>query len=342
MDKKIIILLIVVLIVIMATGGFELNNRFLSNTPPQKDTSKTKKTNAPTSSAASNGDFSEDYNRNFLSVPDNNFLSPPTRLSPVYTGGKWLDNEEGYTSLDFFSADYLSSSSRFNPLIDLRGHCFNNGKLAANLGIGVRYVSKSHQIYGLNTFFDYRETKWNDHLQQVGVGIEALGEILDFRSNGYFPIGDKTIHSPASKFRFDQYVGIRRRFRKAAWGADIEFGKWIKSSKSCHYNVYSAVGAYYFSTKSRPQDAWGVEARIKAGLGKYFILEVRGGYDPVYNGSVQVSLSLKNLIPYHHSSSADRTSYGDLCWKNLLYQPIQRQEIIVEAPKVCRWKTNWE
>jgi len=61
---------------------------------------------------------------------------------------------------------------------------------SANIGGGYRYyVEEMDRIFGVNAFYDYRDTGLHS-FNQIGVGIETLGTCLDFRANGYFVVGD--------------------------------------------------------------------------------------------------------------------------------------------------------
>ena len=55
------------------------------------------------------------------------------------------------------------------------------------LGIGQRWYNlDQNRIYGLNAFFDYRNTGLNE-FRQLGLGFESLGAFIDFRANAYIP-----------------------------------------------------------------------------------------------------------------------------------------------------------
>jgi hypothetical protein len=71
------------------------------------------------------------------------------------------------------------------PFLDARGHVFNNGKWAANAGAGLRALWKN-RAYGYNTFTTTIEVRDASTRIKLGVGLETLGELFDFRINGYF------------------------------------------------------------------------------------------------------------------------------------------------------------
>src|SRR5689334_4156318 len=110
-----------------------------------------------------------------------------TAIRHIESGG--IGYQQGYTTLEaFFAAD--PSHWKFTPFLDARGHVFDNGKWAANAGIGLRTLW-ADRAYGINAYYDYRNTE-RFHSNQVSMGLETLGARWDFRINGYLPIGAKT------------------------------------------------------------------------------------------------------------------------------------------------------
>ena len=108
----------------------------------------------------------------------------------IESGG--IGYEDGYTTLEAFLASD-PSQWKVTPFLDARGHIFDNGKWAANAGVGLRALW-GNRAYGINTYYDYRNTgRFNSN--QIGAGLETLGELFDFRINGYLPVGAKTSES---------------------------------------------------------------------------------------------------------------------------------------------------
>ena len=93
---------------------------------------------------------------------------------------------KGYSSLDYM----LTAQGGLSEfLLDLRGHVFNDGRVAGNAGAGFRYgiYDDAYRI-GTNLFYDFRSTK-HFFANQVGGGLEFLSDSADFRINGYLPTG---------------------------------------------------------------------------------------------------------------------------------------------------------
>ena len=102
--------------------------------------------------------------------------------------GKGIGYNQGYTTVELL----FSPKNGYDAMLifgDLRGHIFNDGKLAANAGIGMRFLVKD-RICGWNAYYDYRNTR-RQHYHQIALGFESLGERWDVRINGYLPVGAK-------------------------------------------------------------------------------------------------------------------------------------------------------
>ncbi len=111
-------------------------------------------------------------------------------ISASHTEGKGLGYSKGYSSLDLFLSQPFSNRTLV-PFLDLRGHIFNDSKYAANAGLGFRILSKcKKQVWGINAMYDYLQTSQRPY-NQVGGGLEVLGEKWDVRINTYIPVGGK-------------------------------------------------------------------------------------------------------------------------------------------------------
>lgn len=285
----------------------------------------------------------------------------PFRFSLSHTEGKWYDIEVGYTSLESFLA--FVPDQTIIPFADVKWHLFNNGRWAANIGGGLRYTAnQGRNIFGVNLFYDYRESNRHHNFNQIGFGFEYLSSCLDVRLNFYFSgdTKDKTrVHF------FDDYIGpfwaLCRDTRRSLSGGDLEFGSWLVPRAPCQFvNLYLGITPYYFnSSKHHRSDeqnkVYGVTGRLMTLLGEYFTLELRGGYDKSYKGMIQGILSFEMpLDKLFHWETWFKDGCGNSCgndWENgcgngcqlscRAYQPVVRQEMIVLSPKSCCWESNF-
>lgn len=252
-----------------------------------------------------------------------------TTIRHIESGG--IGYEDGYTTLEaFLSPD--PSQWRVTPFLDARGHVFDNGRWAVNAGIGLRALW-GNRTYGINTYYDYRNTR---HLNanQIGVGLETLGELFDVRINGYLPVG-RTISAPYSS-TFAAFSGhhmlISQKFQSAMKGADAEVGFHFGESKWCDF--YAAAGPYYFIGEKTPA-TWGGKGRISATFKDILTLELSDSYDGTFHNKFQGQISLNfSFGPKSKVKEQGRTCIVASALNNRMLQPVGRQEIIViDTPK---------
>ncbi|MCE5318051.1 MAG: inverse autotransporter beta domain-containing protein, partial [Parachlamydia sp.] len=261
------------------------------------------------------------------------------RLYISHVEGDTVAYRGGYTSLGLFAAPTGWGNGNWKPFLDVRGHVFNNGKTAANLGGGLRYYSSClNSVFGVNSYYDYREGPLS-HYHQVGVGLEILGPCLDLRLNGYFPVGNKDGESHAHKFTFPrgQFATCRQR-EEALSGFDAEIGKCFNFCfpRSCRsFCFYAAIGPYFYESRSCADDIWGGQMRFIVQK-NCLNLEVGASYDRQYHtsGYARVEISIPLRWP-----CCEQDCCGDC---GLIYQPVHRQEMIVLSKQHCFWKTNFE
>jgi hypothetical protein len=104
-----------------------------------------------------------------------------------HTESKGVGYKDGYTTIEGFGI--WDANPSFMPFIDLRGHIFNDGKVAANAGIGGRTVIPSiDHIFGLYVYYDTRQSVKGLKVNQLGPGVEILGKRMEGRINATFPL----------------------------------------------------------------------------------------------------------------------------------------------------------
>lgn len=261
-----------------------------------------------------------------------------------HTEGKGLGYSQGYSSLDLFLAQPFCGV-RFTPFVDLRGHVFNDGRFAANGGLGLRGLNLcDNRVWGINFFYDSLLSARLPY-HQVSLGLEALGETWDVRVNGYLPIGRKK--TPIYKLDYDFSSGFLARAREqfAMRGIDGELGYHFR--KMQYFDLYAGLGPYFYFGRSEKtknafrairKNAIGGRLRASAAFLSYFELEGVTSYDSRFNWTGQVNLSLN--IPF------DWTYFGnqaEICTldrvKERLFQPVKRSEIIV-IDRIRRYSSN--
>lgn len=259
-----------------------------------------------------------------------------------HTEGRWLDNHQGYTTLGVFSQVPTNASSNILPFIDMRVHCFNDGKIAANIGGGLRFVGcNCNQVYGVNVFYDYRDTYWNSKLKQIGVGLEMLSSCWEFRLNGYLPVGRQKIHSCLNQFSFPGgFFATCQQRRTVMGGGDVEIGRWFPFGPCNDFNFYAGIGSYFYFPENTKQ-IYGAQGRLILNVGRYLTLEAKGGIDRVFHGMGQGTIIL--TLPFDYFCCRERTNcQPDCCMWDVLCRPVIRQQIIATTKKDCCWTWNWD
>lgn len=247
-----------------------------------------------------------------------------TTIRHIESGG--IGYKDGYTTFEAFLASDPSQWT-VTPFLDARGHVFNNGKWAANIGTGLRTLWRD-RAFGINSYYDYRNTG-RLHSNQIGVGLETLGELFDFRINGYLPVGKKTSgpYDTAFKTFSGNYMLVSQKYQSVMKGADAEFGFHFGKSKS--FDFYAAAGPYYFIGEKNPA-TWGGKARIAGIFKDILTLEISDSYDRTFHNKFQGQISLSfSFGPKSKVKEQGRTCKVANTLNDRMLQPVNRQEIIV-------------
>ena len=263
----------------------------------------------------------------FIDEADEQVLSP-RRVYISHLAGKGLGFPSGYSSLGVFLGQNSHQGDRNESFVNVIGHVFNNGKKAANAGIGRRYMfTPERKVYGINAFYDYRTSY--GHYNQIALGLEMFGCHYDWRVNGYLPVGKKT--------HFNKH-GRRER---ALPGLDAELASSLKNWRPCHFwNLIGAVGPYYYfwnKGDGARKNIFGGKGRLALVYRDYFSLEMRAYYDPVFKGifqgvaAVSLPLGKKTSILSKCTSNASEARLRESS-----LQPVVRNEIIVTKKNMPR------
>lgn len=220
-------------------------------------------------------------------LPSPGFLSPfhKMHVSIRHNEGRGIGYEDGYTTLEAFRIDDTHSEFAM-PFLDIRGHVFNNGKLAGSIGIGGRGLIESiNQNIGVYFYYDVRRVGKGLTANQLSPGIELVGKRMEYRVNGYFPVGKVEGHKYDRKFEENS---IRSKRYHTMTGFDSEVG--LHLTQSTKYDIYAGAGPYYFQTSR--VDSWGGRARLLGRYKEYITLELAYSYDHLFNSIVQGSVAL--------------------------------------------------
>ncbi len=290
----------------------------------------------------------------------------PEHISVSHTEGKGLGYSKGYSSLDvFWSQPY--ASKKVVPYVDLRGHIFNDGKYAANAGFGFRYLSDCYkQVWGGYAMYDYLQTSKRPY-NQVGAGLEVLGENWDVRINGYVPVGKKKTN--IYRFYYEDFDGkgegdpglglgalnlpgfaVKAREQFALNGVDTLAGYHLCRMRFLEFHV--GAGPYYYwgnsakttnAFRSKHKHSFGGRFAIGLSFLDYVFLEGLASYDALFKwtgqGTLVLSLPFDLTFRLNKSKKNSACSESSYCLKKRLYQPALRNEIIA-VDSINRFSTS--
>jgi hypothetical protein len=231
----------------------------------------------------------------------------------------------GYTSLDYF---LMGEGESAEFLLDLRGHLFNNARGAGNAGLGFRIpINGDKSMVGASVFYDIRQAH-DLFCNQIGIGFEWLNRYVDFRTNGYMPIG-KQKHTEKKDFRTfsGTTAKVRYKLQAALPSIDAEVGTPLPRP------FYFAVGTYYlFEQKGiglEVGQAWGARVRADVDCGRYVTLGVSATYDHIFKTRVQGILSINIPFEKNWCEPKKKCKYEtETPRRNLRRVAIMRNEIV--------------
>ncbi|MBS0585087.1 MAG: inverse autotransporter beta domain-containing protein [Verrucomicrobia bacterium] len=231
---------------------------------------------------------------------------------------------KGYTTFDVFLTS-LRLNQECAVFLDLRSQIFDDSLLAANVGLGMRYLGP--WILGVNIYYDYRQTIYLNY-NQIGVGLECLGKYLDFRLNGYFSIGtrESSYYDPEFSYFQNNYLYISEKRDFAFSSANAEFGLSINYFKNAP--IYLALGPYFLS--GNVQTACGQALRASISLREYLKLQISESYDHIFKwlGQVQLALSIPLGRKTKVKTSNKRSYTEEGTFLKKASSPVSRNEVI--------------
>jgi hypothetical protein len=210
----------------------------------------------------------------------------------------------------------------FDGQFDILEDAHNLGQqtlnFAANLGLGWRWLDPSDgQVYGLSAWYD-TDRSHPEFVHQVSVGAEVLGEIWDWRTNGYFPVGT---NREALSFNS---AGPTLDTRLASLtGCDIECGRrlpgWLGETGGV-----SAYGGWYYYRADRTLNTFGASLRLEAILSDNFSVEAKMSSDKLFGTNLAFGITW--MLPA--AGKCKKCQPPSLDYYELV-QPVQRNRTIV-------------
>lgn len=148
---------------------------------------------------------------------------------------------------------------------NLRLRMDDNDSNEGNYGLGIRHMLESGWNLGAYGYFDRRRTEYDNHFNQVTLGVEALSQDWDLRANYYAPVGRRShnVDSLNTAEVSGTTVVFRGGEERSMAGFDAEIG-WrvplFDAGADRQFRIFG--GAYHFS-ESGVDDVSGPRARAE-------------------------------------------------------------------------------
>ena len=207
----------------------------------------------------------------------------------------------------------------------------NEFKFGGSARLGYRHLtSEQDWILGVNAGADL--TGFDDeNFYQVGVGLEALNRGVEFRVNGYLPIGDTTYaqdYSGYSKAFLKNnklfFADVQQDWYNSYSGGDIEIG--LPLSRWNNGSIWAYAGYYYLDAALQQADSSsGVSGRLETRIHDNVAIGATVSYDNIFDtratGYVRLGLTNKFLAGQAAKSTVELAEQQFLALRGL---PVQR------------------
>lgn len=181
---------------------------------------------------------------------------------------------------------------------DVQSRYGEGNSWSGSLGTGYRRLI-NHAIWGGGLFVDRNHSAFGNNFWTLSPSLEKLGEIWDFRVNGYIPVGKKHWQGAWSAAN---ELGIKDYFR--AYGHTItdklvapiqEAGKGLEAEAAYHVHqlpgLTLAGGAYHYHYIDT-NDISGISARLEYAISPSLGLVLSDNYDKERHNQLAIGIKL--------------------------------------------------
>lgn len=208
-------------------------------------------------------------------------------------------------------------------------HSWEENTWLGSLGVGFRHIVGNSFLMGGYVLGSYSNSTSGHDIKIVNPGIEVLGNIWDFRVNGFIPVGDKrwVDQGWADKYGDYQYVKFEghnqydhwyQYYQETGWGGNAEAG--VKLFDVYHTLVKGYLSGYYFDMQHN-DNVRGVGARITINPNSYLQLSLHDTYDNYSHNVIMAGLRLSLYDLFNQHGSAILTNLN-----HRLFDPIENTE----------------
>ena len=219
-------------------------------------------------------------------------------------GGGLYGYSPGYTNIGMFMPYVIEGDSAI-LFLDARGVVTHDGGGGANVGTGWRWwMQDIDRVVGLSAWYDF-DSGHSANYSQIGLSFESLGRYVDYRVNGYIPIGTRahmlssTVNPADTVFRVNDLLFRRTNVQEQTYtGFDAEVGGPLPVLG--RYGVNGYVGGYQFmGNGGRGGNFTGASGRFMAQINEDVSFGVQVTNDHVFgtNTQFQVFVTLPDGAP---------------------------------------------
>lgn len=254
------------------------------------------------------------------------------------------------TASGFGGSDFLGTGDAMVALLgnnqqilwgDAQGRFGEEGTWMGSAGLGYRLVYNDARVLGAYAFMEHDVAPSNNSFWVVSPGIESMGNVWDFRVNGYFPVSSKTQNEGPvfgdqvgiNQFEFftghQQYDRLFDLIEETGSGVDGEIGRTFAPLH--HSRIY--LGGYYFSPQNT-SSVQGISGRLEIPLRSHFKMEAIDTYDNLAHNTALIGLqiSLGGFSNEAYPTDADERILDPVS-RNLSVQSLGNGVPVVQTEK---------
>lgn len=205
--------------------------------------------------------------------------------------GDGLGYDKGYQTFGVFQPIVIEPDELL-LFVNPRGIITYDGQLAGNVGAGLRYFDPAIQrMFGGGFWWDHDDTGFTNY-DQLGISLESLGNMLDFRVNGYLPTNDDekfvSQYYNGNVFFLNQNLGLGRNLvtQSPMKGFDFEAGGGLPGIGDLGLRTYA--GGYYLQGEGRGA-TYGVRGRAELLITQDVWAQVAVTHDQLFGTNVTAS-----------------------------------------------------
>jgi len=232
-----------------------------------------------------------------------------TRFQPRFNvdshAGGLYGYDAGYTNIGAFIPFAIEGEEAI-VFVDVRGLLsYDDGGGGANVGAGWRWWMRDvDRLIGLSAWYDTSNGGIGPNFHQLGLSFESLGRYVDYRINGYIPMGEhdhygvSTLNNVASCMGNNIVFTRSTEVAQAYTGFDIETGGPLPLIG--RYGINGYVGGYHFMGAGASGGSFsGVSGRFMSQINEdvQFGMQVTNDHAFGLNTQFQVFVSLPNGVP---------------------------------------------